>query len=158
MRIWIFEKMKQGTKLNWKFALLTFLIAILLGTLLSLNHYGCLIYNHFCSIQAWNLPKCCWDQVDHILGVLTYFWIFFTPFYALIIHLKNKKWIKDKCFLGIFWFIIILVSFFPITVELTYELIIKECFNCITLLYDFIGLAIAWFSVSLLKSRFWKNA
>ena len=143
-------------RLNWKFSLLFFLLAVLLGAIISLNHDGCLVYNKFCYIEKLNFPLCCWDQVDHILGVFAYFLIFLLPLYSLLIYLASKRWILDEYYPYIMSFILIVISAFPIVAELVYEKS-KSFSDWHILIFDFIGLICGWIFLYLSRNKFWIN-
>ena len=149
-----FKQTEIGKKLNWKFSLLFFLIAILIGIIASLNHNGCLVYNNFCYIEKWNFPSCCWDQIDHVLGVFAYFLIFLLPIYSLIIFLNSKKWINDRIYPYIVGFIFVIMSLFPIVAEFVYEQS-KSIPDWHILIFDFIGLFCGWIFLYLARNKFW---
>lgn len=141
-------------RLNWKFSLLFFLFAILLGIIISLNHNGCLVYNQFCYIEKLNFPSFGWDQIDHLLGVFVYFLIFLLPLYSLLIYLASKRWILDESYPYIMSFILIVMSAFPIVAELVYEKS-KSFSDWHILIFDFIGLICGWIFLYLSRNKFW---
>jgi hypothetical protein len=145
--------MKNENKLNLVFISLISILLITIGTLVSLNSYGCLIYNKICIISSWHFPSCCWDQLSHIIGELILMILPFVLLYSVFSWLETKKIILPEC---LFWFTIIyllVISCLILKFELIYETS-KASFNFKALMFDFIGVILAAIVIWLIKGKF----
>ncbi len=102
-----------------KFNCWAIILSIILGVFVSLDHYGCLLYNKICVFSALQFPKDYYLQLSHFLGSLAFMVASSIFGFMLLNYISEKRILNwNKCcllkisFLGlmIFWILLDIIS------------------------------------------------
>ena len=110
------------------------------------------MYNQIEVITPFKYPLCCWDQIDHFLGGLSFILassLTFTFLLSILSRITRLNW-KEKCLVLVSYSLFFL---FWICVIWQYEIVRKNWADPKIIIFDILGLILGGVIILLLKNK-----